>query len=114
MAFDAAECLSHFMRDGVPQETLFAELVEPLILRAGEGQRRVRIYGEMVALLAAEGQHTATIGLEQMWNELQKKCTFSLLCGYPMDRFGGEALAELLGECAHSTPERCPPSATPR
>jgi excisionase family DNA binding protein len=97
MAFDAAESLSHFMRDGAPQKMLFGELVEPLIQRAGEGQRHVRIYGEMVALLAAEGQHTATIGLEQMWNEFQKKYAFSLLCGYPMDRFGGEALAELLG-----------------
>jgi signal transduction histidine kinase len=92
------------MRDGTADKTLFSELVGPLIQRASEGQRRVRIYGEMVALLAADGQHAATIDLERLWNELQQNYAFSLLCGYPMDRFGGEALAELLGNvcAAHS------------
>jgi excisionase family DNA binding protein len=104
VALDAAECLSRFVRDGTADKTLFAELIGPLIQRASEGQRRVRIYGEMVALLAADGQHAATIGLEQLWNDLQQHYAFSLLCGYPMDRFGGEALAELLGSvcAAHS------------
>jgi excisionase family DNA binding protein len=104
VALDAAECLGRFMREGTADKTLFAELIGPLIQRASEGQRRVRIYGEMVALLAADGQHAATIGLEQLWNDLQQSYPFSLLCGYPMDRFGGEALAELLGNvcAAHS------------
>jgi excisionase family DNA binding protein len=101
VTLDAAECLSRFMRDGTPDKLQFGELVGPLIQRASEGQRRVRIYGEMVALLAAEGQHAATIRLEQLWNDAQQNYAFSLLCGYPMDRFGGEALAELLGSvCA--------------
>ena len=44
----------------------------------------VRAFGEMVALLWAEGNHAAAIRLEGLWNELQKSHSFSLFCAYPM------------------------------
>jgi len=33
---------------------------------------------------------------KRLWNELQKGHQFSLLCGYSMEQFGGEALAPVL------------------
>jgi signal transduction histidine kinase len=65
----------------------------------------MRIFGEMVALLVAQGNPDAAIRLEALWNELQTKYPFSLLCGYRMEEMRGEALAAVLVDaCAeHSS-----------
>ena len=100
VALDAAELLATFMSDGVPSAERFDAVIGPLVVGAAEGGRRVRVFGEMVALLAAEGNHAAAIRLEELWNELQARCRFSLLCGYAMAVFGQESLGEALtGVC---------------
>jgi hypothetical protein len=68
---------------------LFAATVEALV----EGQtafrtRPVRIYGEMVDVLAAERQYNAALELEELWNDLAKRHRFTLLCGYTAGHFG--------------------------
>lgn len=90
---DAAETLSKFMVDGWPDERRFANVVGGVVARAAGGRsaRRVRIFGEMVALLWAEGNPEAAIRLEDLWNGLAKIHSFSLLCAYPMGAFGREA-----------------------
>ena len=55
-----------------------------------DGRAPVRAFGEMVALLWAEGNYAGAIRLEELWNELQKSHSFSLFCAYPMHSFGGE------------------------
>ena len=58
-------------------------------------------FGEMVALLAAEGSHAAAVLLESLWNDLQRVHTFSLFCGYPLDAFDGRTFAAVFGDiCA--------------
>lgn len=57
-----------------------AEWSGSVISRAAEGRPRVRIFGEMVALLWAEGMNDAALGLEGLWNDLRKLRPFSLLC----------------------------------
>ena len=47
----------------------------------------IRIYGEMVAVLWAQGNTRGAIRLEELWNELAATYAFSLLCGYPMSGF---------------------------
>jgi hypothetical protein len=84
-SFDAAETLSRFMVDGSPDRTLFENTIVPLISESG---RRVRIYGEMVALLWTDDNRAAALQLEEMWNDLQKRYSFSLLCGYPINSLG--------------------------
>ena len=46
----------------------------------------VRIFGEMVAVLWAEGKTRAAIRLEELWNALTTRHV-SLLCAYPMSSF---------------------------
>ena len=91
VALDAAETLAQFMLDGWPEPARFAEVVGSVVARAGAGARRVRIYGDMVAHLWAEGNQQAALRLEELWNELGKTHSFSLFCAYPMQGFGGEA-----------------------
>ncbi|HEX8147103.1 MAG TPA: ATP-binding protein [Pyrinomonadaceae bacterium] len=99
-SLDAAETLSKLMVGGSPESTRFEEVVGGLVERAGGG-RRVRVFGEMVALLWADGNRDAAIRLESLWNGLQRRRPFRLFCAYPMRHFGGAAQAGPLGHvCA--------------
>lgn len=90
VALDAAETLSKFMINGAPEPGRFREVIGGVISSVTDGRSRVRAFGEMVALLWAEGNHEAAIRLEELWNDLQKSHTFSLFCAYPMNGFGNE------------------------
>lgn len=84
--FDAVELLSAFMVDDWPNHTRFTATVGGIVQRAALAGP-VRIFGEMVAVLWAKGQTRAAIRLEELWNELATRHTFSLLCAYPMSGF---------------------------
>ncbi len=88
---DAAETLAKFMRDGQPDADLFAAVIGPVLTRAGAAavsqEPRVVAFGEMVALLWAEGNIDAAIRLEQLWNDLARRHAFSLHCAYPITGF---------------------------
>ena len=89
---DAGEALARLMADGSPQPDRFVDIVGSLIVEAAEGDRHVRAFGEMVALLWAAGNTSAAIRLEELWNDLHHTARpFSLLCAYPMRDFAGES-----------------------
>jgi signal transduction histidine kinase len=97
---DAAQLLTTFMQDGRPDEGRFYDVVGGMVAkaqaRASGVEPQVAIFGEMVALLWADGQTEAAISLEQLWNELARTKSFSLFCAYPMSSFGREEDAGLL------------------
>jgi hypothetical protein len=86
---DASEQLSKFMSDGWPNERRFKNVVGTLIGPASK-HGPVRVFGEMVALLWANGNPSAAMRLEVLWNELMKEQSFALLCAYPMANFSQE------------------------
>jgi PAS domain S-box-containing protein len=98
VAMDAADTLSTFMVDGLPDGQRFAELLGGIISDAAQGGRRIRIFGEMVALLWAEGNHAGAARLEDLWNDLRKSRDFSLFCAYPMNGFAGQEQTAMLGD----------------
>jgi PAS domain-containing protein len=87
---DAAETLAKFMVEGEPDAEKFEDCIGSLLsemsTRTMPG-RRIVAYGEMVALLWAEGNRQATLRLEELWNGLAERHTFDLLCGYPLGAF---------------------------
>jgi signal transduction histidine kinase len=91
ISLDAAETLSKFMLDGKPDAAHFSEVVGAVLARAAvsaEGEPpRVAAFGEMVALLWAEGNCEAALHLEQLWNDLSSTHSFDLHCAYPMSLF---------------------------
>ena len=91
LSFDAAELLESFMVDGSPDPGRFADIAGRLIQRAGAGGRRVRVYGEMVALLRDAGDVVSALTLEDLWNDLAATQDFMLLCAYPMRSFENRA-----------------------
>jgi PAS domain-containing protein len=87
---DAAEMLSKFMVEGEPDIDKFEDSIGSLISEAAARitpGRCIVAYGEMVALLWAEGKRDATLRVEELWNGLAERHTFDLLCGYPIGIF---------------------------
>jgi DcmR-like sensory protein/histidine kinase-like protein len=81
-AFDATDALHTFYRDGVIDRQAFDDSIGALV-RAAAAKGPVRAFGEMVALLWADGAVREAIELEAMWCELRALESFSLLCAYP-------------------------------
>jgi len=101
---DAAETLSLFMSGGSPDARRFEEVVGGVVERASEAGRRVRAFGEMVALLWADGNARAALQLEELWNGFQKTREFRLFCAYPLKGFEAEAQGgTLAGVCGAHT-----------
>ncbi len=86
---DAREALSRFMVGEEPNWEKFSSIFGELIEKSREGRReaRVRVYGEMVDLLWREGNKQAAVRLEELWNDLARLHSFSLLCSYAMGNF---------------------------
>jgi hypothetical protein len=81
---DAEDTLAAFMKNGWPDDERFEKVVMEILQRAArKGGRRVRAFGEMVALLWAEGHQGATVRLEHLWHALCHSQNFSLFCAYP-------------------------------
>ena len=95
VSLDAAETLAKCAPDGWPDAVRFFDLIGGVLDRAAAAatanRPRVAVFGELVALLSARGDHEAAIYLEGLWNELAKTHSFSLYCAYPIDCFGREA-----------------------
>ena len=96
------EALSKFMVDG--------HRIRPVSQRClgthqsgRQGRARVQAFGEMVAVLWAEGNQSGAIRLEELWNSLRETHRFSLFCAYPMSHFGRDAHAEPLVKSVRHT-----------
>jgi hypothetical protein len=84
---DASSTLDAIMIDGHPDPTRFREVVGSVIAEASGDGRALQAFGEMVALLWAEGNVVAALELEELWNDLATKHAFTLLCAYPLTAF---------------------------
>jgi hypothetical protein len=99
---DAAETLQLFMRHGRPNRELFDRSIGTLVQQLVSQGRRLRIYGEMVDVLSAEGNFQGAQLLEDLWNELGARESFTLFCGYSSVNFGDPRTAETLRSICRS------------
>lgn len=97
---DAARTLAKFVVGGRIDAAKFGDAAGTLIRGAMgfTGTRRVRAFGEMVALLCQDGRYDLARDLERLWVALARRLSFSLLCAYPAGLFREERSAEDLGE----------------
>lgn len=96
----AEETLPKFMQKGSPNEALFTALIVDILARAQRNGRKVRAFGEMVAILWACGNSAATVRLEHLWNQQCKQHSLSLLCAYPKDGFTSNAAESIANICS--------------
>jgi hypothetical protein len=115
IVFDAAETLSTFMVNDLPDPLRFLKIVSDLIVTAYQAAKgeypRVAACGECAPLLWAEGKAEAAIQLEHLWGEIANIYDVDILCGYVMKSFQHEPehhiyeriCAEHSGVCSLST-----------
>jgi DNA-binding NarL/FixJ family response regulator len=109
LPLNAADALSTFMVDGLPDPTRFFESVGSVVtaaLRAAKGEPpRVMACGEMSPLLLAEGNADAAVAVERLADELGNLFGVDILCPYPASSIGRREDRQLFERiCAmHST-----------
>ena len=88
---EAHETLAALMVDGQLDEQRCLDVVGGLVRQIFDnGSRRVSLFGEMVALLYAQGKAAAAARLEELLDTLTQQHRLSLLCAYPMSAFPDE------------------------
>jgi hypothetical protein len=108
VALDAAETLSLFMRDGGPIKERFDRALQDVVDQM-QG-KKIRAFGEMVALLWSEGNVGAALALEDIWNDFLVRNSLRLFCAYPSSVFGGLNKASLEAVCDRHSHILIPPT----
>jgi hypothetical protein len=95
---DADDLLPTFMRDAMPDSPVFLGLARDVISQAkGDGRYpKVRWWGEMVNLLWERGDVTASMALEDLFDDLAHKQDLAIFCSFLMDNFDGDVHARML------------------
>jgi hypothetical protein len=87
---DARSTLDELMGPHLPDVAKFGTVVGGLVRQlADAAPGGLAVYGEMVDLLAAEGNVEAALTLERLWNDLAERVPFTLMCGYAAAHFAG-------------------------
>jgi hypothetical protein len=87
IVLDARKMLDSVRSAGVFDVAKVHKTFGQLLSLAASGGRDVRVVGEIVTLLAQEGDGRGVIQLEEIWNDLSRQYPFTLFCPYPTDVF---------------------------
>jgi hypothetical protein len=93
---NAGRTLKRFTVNGMPDPARFDLVVGSLVRRLAARRRPLRAYGEMVDLLAGEGDFASAQALEDLWNRLGATMPFTLFCGYSSAHFVSQRSASAL------------------
>jgi hypothetical protein len=95
---DADELLPRFMRDAMPDSSIFLGLAADVIgqARANGSYQKVRWWGEMVNVLWERGDVAASMSLEDQFDQLAYKHDIAIFCSFLMDNFDGHVHAHML------------------
>lgn len=94
VALDAAETLAKVTVGGALDSARLDGIACEMLDRVGKRAGNFRVFGEMVALLWAEGRQADTFRLEKYWDDLSRTQGFSLYCCYPARAFHGADFSE--------------------
>ena len=104
MVVDVADAMNRFMRNGLPDAGILAEMVSELDQFRREvsvgTSPRLTIFGNVAGSLIAKGNPSAAIALENQWNALTRDLPFFALCGYSTSCFNGD-VPELWSSACH-------------
>jgi len=107
---DAEVTLKELIVDGMPDARRFRDLLAEVMgsESSDTGSAPIRAYGEMVDLLAKEGNVPAAIRLEELWHEVLEENPFSMLCAYLIGAFyqpgDSERMIEVCAAHTHVIP----------
>ena len=88
VCLDAPATLTRVATNGVPDVAKFADLVGAVVDEAAARFPLVWVFGELVALMCADGHHSGAVELEKMWTSfMDSRPRVILYCAYPTDVF---------------------------
>ncbi len=95
---DANELLPRFMRDAMPDPRAFNDVIGDVFrqARAGGSYQKLRAWGELVDVLWERGDVAASMNLEDLFDQLNKKIGIAMFCSYLTDNFNGDVHAHML------------------
>jgi hypothetical protein len=99
---DAARTLARMMWHGVPSGGLFDEVVGKTVRQLNSSGAGLRVYSDMVDVLAADGFFQASDALEKLWSELAARESLTVLCGYSASTFLNPETSNALGSICRS------------
>ena len=100
IAVDAAMLLGEFYSGDRIDRYRFHDRAGLLLRQSAASGRPVRVFAEVVSLLASGGSIATALELEELWNELGRSHDFTLFCGYSQDSFiGPQAAAAIKRVC---------------
>jgi hypothetical protein len=95
---DADELLPRFMGQEMPDAPVFLGLAGEVVARTRgqNGYPKVRWWGEMVNVLWERGNATASMALEDLFDQLAQEQEIAIFCSFLMDNFDGEVHTRML------------------
>jgi hypothetical protein len=95
---DADELLPRFMREAMPDGPVFLGLAADIISRsrAAGPYRKVRWWGEMVNVLWERGDVSASMHLEDLFDQVSHQEDIAIFCSFVMDNFDGKVHTRML------------------
>ncbi|HEU4939165.1 MAG TPA: MEDS domain-containing protein [Vicinamibacterales bacterium] len=86
---DGTRTLARIMLHGAPCRGLFEEVIGKTVRQICASGIRVRVYADLVDVLAADGNFHGAHELEKMWSDLTTQEQVTVLCGYSAATFYG-------------------------
>lgn len=93
---DGARTLERIMLHGVPCRGHFDEVIGKTVRETCASGVRLRVYSDMVDILASEGNFHAAHELEKLWADVAKQGPATVLCGYSATTFYNPDAADTL------------------
>jgi len=95
---DADELLPRFMRGAMPDPPVFNAVFTEAVrqARAKGNYQNLRVWGEMVDVLWERGDVSASMNLEDLFDQLCKRTDIAIFCSFLMDNFNDDIHAQML------------------
>lgn len=100
----AEATLADIKVDGRVSPDRVRDVIGNTLLQTRITGRRLRVFGELVALLCADGDVEGAIELEGLWNEFKVIQPFSLYCAYRLNGFTEQSMTEVCRSHSHVIP----------
>jgi hypothetical protein len=84
-------------------EEMLRNVVKHLLSRARTRGRKVRLFGEMVAILWQRGYLTEALRLEELWSQWCVEEDITVFCAYPHSLFANQSRSRVHSVCQRHT-----------
>ena len=111
---DGTRTLARIMLHGAPCRGLFEEVIGKTVRQLSATGMGLRVYGDLMDVLAADGNLHGAHELEKMWSDLTEQEPVTVLCGYSTATFDNpDARDTLRWICRSHTKMRSSRAAAP-